>query len=84
MPPGVTLGGMSPCPPGFVRVVLTCRRCGEVTVLDLHPAVIASRYPGVPLARFSWRCSSCLSDDVDINVKAGAGCEAAPHTLGRA
>jgi hypothetical protein len=53
-------------------------------VLDLHPAVIASRYPGVPLARFSWRCSSCLSDDVDINVKAGAGCEAAPHTLGRA
>jgi hypothetical protein len=61
--------GMSPCPPGFVRVVLTCRACAEVTVLDLHAAVIARRYPGVPLARFSWRCSACLSDDLDIDVR---------------
>jgi hypothetical protein len=64
--------GMSPCPPGFVRVVLTCRACAEVTVLDLHAAVIARRYPGVPLARFSWRCSACLSDDVDIEVRGRA------------
>jgi hypothetical protein len=52
-----------------VRVVLTCRACAEVTVLDLHAAVIARRYPGVPLARFSWRCSACLSDDLDIDVR---------------
>jgi hypothetical protein len=41
-------------PPGFVRVVLVCRACGEADVCDLQPrATSPERLPAV------WRCFAC-------------------------
>jgi hypothetical protein len=45
---GKLAGGMDPSPPGFVRVHLTCRACGEAETLDLQTHAMM-------------RCAACLS-----------------------
>ena len=59
---------MDPPPPGFVRVHLTCRECGEPETLDLQThAVTPERLHCI------WRrCAACLSCDLEIAEAEGA------------
>ena len=41
-------------PPGFVRVVLACRACGEVDVCDVQPGAMSPER-----LRAIWRCFAC-------------------------
>ena len=62
MPCGTLALAMDPPPPGFVRVHLTCRACGEAETLDLQThAMTPERLHRI------WRpCGACLSSDLEI------------------
>jgi hypothetical protein len=59
---GKLAGGMDPSPPGFVRVHLTCRACGEAETLDLQTHTMMPER----LHRIWRRCAACLSCDLEI------------------
>jgi hypothetical protein len=53
-----------PPPPGFDRVVISCRACGGVETLDLQAGVMTPER----LSIISPRCSECGSPDIEIAV----------------
>ena len=56
--------GMDPPPPGFDRVVISCRACGHTDVLDLQAGVMTPDR----LRCISPRCSECMSSDVVVTI----------------
>jgi hypothetical protein len=61
-------------PPGFVRVPLICRACGEAETLDLQTHAMTPER----LHRIWRRCAACLSCDLEIatasfQITAGPG-----------
>jgi len=60
-----------PPPPGFVRVSLACRQCGEVAVFDLQRGVGT-----LARLRLVWgSCTACGSSRIEIATDATADSE---------
>jgi Zn finger protein HypA/HybF involved in hydrogenase expression len=57
-----------PPPPGFDRVVISCRTCRGVETLDLQAGVMTPER----LSIISPRCSECGSSDVEVAVESAA------------
>ena len=62
---------MGPSPPGFDRIVVSCRSCGEAVTLDLQRGIITPEQ-----LHQIWRhCTTCLSGDIEIaEVEADNDC----------
>ena len=56
---------MDPPMPGFGRVVISCRTCGQVDMLDLQEGVITPER----LRYMSPRCTEFGSRDIDLKVE---------------
>jgi hypothetical protein len=61
---------MDPPPPGFVRVLITCRACWREDVLDMQRGIMT-----LERLRRSWRrCAECQSGDIEIAAASDRPC----------